>query len=161
MEVTIFVCLIKNYLGFIMKKTLISLACMAATMTVSAQEADSTVFKGYLYNKEFDVYMRINFYDADVIISWQEVYGALPGYLSKSDNNYCWIVTEASVNGKTALLEMVNDSGSDDLTATLTQENDSVYTLRHRSGSVMKVPEKGKWKKLPSTLTFQRRKTKK
>ena len=124
-----------------------------------AQTADNTAFKGYLENQEYNVYMRINFYEQDVVISWQEMFGQLPGFLSKHDNNYCWIITDATIDGNKAELELVNDYGSEDLKATLTQENDSVFVLRQRSGSNIKVPNKGKWQKLPGTLTFLKRKT--
>ena len=123
-----------------------------------AQTADSTAFKGYLYNQEYDVYMRINLYDHDVVISWQEIYGPLHGFLAKNNYSYCWIITDAEIDGNKAKLEMVNDYGSDDLTATLTRENDSIYTLRQNNGSTLKVPKKDKWQKLPATLTFKRRK---
>ena len=122
-----------------------------------AQQSDSTVFKGYLYNKEYNVYMRINFYDRDVVISWQELFGQLPGFLAKEGSSYCWIVTDVEVDGERATLELVNDSGSDDLVATLTQQNDSTYLLRQGKGATMRVPNSGKWQKLPQQLTFIRK----
>lgn len=126
------------------------------TATCNAQQA-AQPFKGTLYNKEYDVYMRLNLYDNDVVIGWQEMFGPLPGFLAKSGNNYCWLILESAIEGNTAQLEIVNDTGSDDLTASLTMENDSVYTLRQKSGSTIKVPNNGKWQKLPSTLTFKPR----
>ena len=145
-----------------MKKLLIALSLLLGTLSMQAQASnDSTAFRAYIYNKEYDVYMRINFYEQDVIISWEEMFGPLPGFLSKQSNNFCWIITEAKIDGNKAELEMVNDYGSEDLMATLTQENDSIYTLRQGAGSTIKVPNKGKWQKLPSTLTFIRRKTEK
>ena len=123
-----------------------------------AQYADSTAYKGYLYNQEYDVYMRINLIDQDVVISWQEIYGPLPGFLAKNNYSYCWIITDANIRGNKAYLEMVNDYGSDDLEATLIRENDSIYTLRQTSGATLKVPKNDKWQKLPTTLTFKRRK---
>ena len=131
------------------------LALMATGM--QGQKADSTAFRAYIYNKEYGVYMRINFYEQDVIIPWQDLLGQLPGFLSKDGSSYCWIVTEASVDGRKAELEMVNDTGSDDLRATLEQKDDSTYVLRQGSGSTIKVPNNNKWQKLPSTLIFKRK----
>ena len=142
-----------------MKKLLFS-ACLMLSTILKAQTADSTAFRAFLYNKEYDVCMRINFYEQDLIISWQEVLGPLPGYLYKSDSSYCWIVLDSSVEGDRAELQMVNDTGSDDLTATLTQKNDTTYILRQRSGATIKVPNKNKWQKLPATLTFIKKKEK-
>jgi hypothetical protein len=60
------------------------------------------------------------------------------------------------VKGNKAQLQMVNDYGSEDLEATLTRENDSIYILKQGKGSTLKVPNDGKWQKLPSTLPFVR-----
>ena len=56
-----------------------------------------------------------------------------------------------------ATLQMINDYGSEDLTATLTAENDSVFVLKQIDGSTLKVPNNGKWQKLPKTLELKRR----
>lgn len=130
---------------------------LLAAMSAQAQSADSTAFRGYLYNAEHDVFMRINFYQNDVVITWQDMLGPLPGFLAKNGNSYCWIVASAEMNGNEAELVMVNDYGSEDLTATLTQQNDSTYTLRQLSGSPIKVSVKGKLQKIPRQLTFIRR----
>ena len=141
-----------------MRKCFLLLVAMLFCATgLMAQQSDSTVFKGYLYNKEYNVYMRINFYDRDVVISWQELFGQLPGFLAKEGSSYCWIVTDVEVDGERATLELVNDSGSDDLVATLTQQNDSTYLLRQGKGATMRVPNSGKWQKLPQQLTFIRK----
>ena len=102
--------------------------------------------------------MKINLYDEDVEVPGQELYGALPGYLGKKHNSFCWIITSAEVKGKTAHLTMINDYGSEDFTATLTQKNDSVYIFQHVEGSTFKMPNNGKWQKIPKTLEFKLRK---
>ena len=88
----------------------------------------------------------------------EELYGPLPGYLGKNHNTFCWVITSAKVKGHTATLSLINDYGSEDLTATLTQKNDSLYILRQETGSTLKVPKNGKWQKLPKTLELKRRK---
>lgn len=133
-------------------------ALFLATLTMTAQQKPERPFSGYLYNKEHNVYMRINLYDEDVVISWQELFGQLPGYLAKEGTTFCWIITSADVDGNAATLRMINDYGSEDLTAKLTQDNDSVYTLQQVNGSTIKVPNKGKWAKLPKTIQFIRKK---
>ena len=57
---------------------------------------------------------------------------------------------------KEAELQLINDFGSEDLTATLIQKNDTTYILRQDEGNTLKVPRKGKWAKLPKTLEFKR-----
>ena len=55
-------------------------------------------------------------------------------------------------------MNLINDYGSEDLTATLTQKNDSIYILKQESGSTLKVPKNSKWQKIPKTLEMKRRK---
>ena len=130
---------------------------VVATVNCFAQK-DSTAFCAYLYNNDYEVYLRINFYDQDITIPGQELYGELPGYLGKKNNSFCWVITSCKINNdKKATLQLINDFGSEDLTATLTRKNDSIYTLRQEDGNAIKVPFKGKWQKLPKTLDFKRK----
>lgn len=140
-----------------MRKQLASLLfCCCLSLPVLAQQ-DSTIFRAYLYNQEYDIYMRINFYRQNIIVPWQQLFGEMPGYLSRESSIYCWLVASVELkDDRTALLEMVNDYGSEDLTAQLTQDNDSVYTLRCLDGSALKMPKDKKWQKLPKVLTFIR-----
>ena len=130
------------------------LLLLSATTWAQKQE-DS--FRAYLYNNTYNVYLRINFYDQDVTVPGQELYGQLPGYLGKLHNSFCWVITSCEVkNEKKAELQLINDFGSEDLSATLTRENDSIYVLKQGAGNTIKVPSNGKWQKLPKTLEFKR-----
>lgn len=122
-----------------------------------AQKRDDA-FRAYLYNNTYNVYLRINLYDQDVTVPGQELYGQLPGYLGKLHNSFCWVITSCDIKSeKKAELQLINDFGSEDLSATLTRENDSIYVLKQGAGSTIKVPINGKWQKLPKTLEFKRR----
>ena len=58
----------------------------------------------------------------------------------------------------TANLEIINDYGAEDLTATLSYNpKDSVYTLKQNAGSTIKIARNRKWVKLPSTMQFKRK----
>ena len=140
-----------------MKKLLFLLFTFHFSLLTSVAQSDSTAFRAYLYNNEYDVYLRINLYDEDINVPGQELYGPLPGYLGKKHNSFCWVITSAKVQGNTATLALINDYGSEDLTATLTCKNDSTYVLHQDSGSTLKVPKNGKWHKLPKTLELKRR----
>ena len=142
-----------------MRKTCLIIIALWLTISAFAEQKDSTIFRAYLYNNEYDVYLRINLYDEDIKVPGQELYGTLPGYLGKKNNSFCWVVTSAKIKDrKTATLDLINDYGSEDLTATLTQKNDSIYILKQESGSTLKVPKNGKWQKIPKTLELKRRK---
>ena len=138
-----------------MKKLFATMICLFTVLTTTAQEA-SGPFRAYLINKEYSIYLRIDFYRESITVPGQDLYGKLPGYLSKQHNSFCWLITSAEVEGKKATLQMINDYGSEDLTATLTAESDSVYVLKQIEGTTLKVPNNGKWQKLPKTLEFKR-----
>ena len=136
-------------------------ATFVLTLTLSsavAQEREEP-FRAYLINKEYSIFLNIDFYRENITVPGQDIYGELPGYLSKQHNSFCWLITSTKIaeNGKTATLQMINDYGSEDLTATLKAESDSVYVLKQIDGSTLKVPNNGKWQKLPKSLEFRRR----
>ena len=142
-----------------MRKYLLTTIALWLTISAFAEQKDSTTFRAYLYNNTYDVYLRINFYDEDIKVPGQELYGTLPGYLGKKSNSFCWVITSAKIKDrKTATLSLINDYGSEDLTATLTRQNDSIYILKQVEGSTLKVPKDGKWQKIPKTLELKRRK---
>ena len=132
-----------------------ALLLLLPTLIWAQKQGES--FRAYLYNNTYNVYLRINFYDQDVTVPGQELYGQLPGYLGKLHNSFCWVITSCDIKSeKRAELQLINDFGSEDLNATLTRENDSIYVLKQGAGSTIKVPNNGKWQKLPKTLEFKR-----
>lgn len=140
-----------------MKKTLLTLAFGLLSSCLLAQNEEKD-FRAYLFNKEYDVYLRIDFYNESISVPGNELYGKLHGYLGKNNNSFCWPITAAKLKDEhTAELSLINDYGSEDLTATLTQQNDSTYILKQEKGSTLKVPKNGKWQKLPKTLPFKRK----
>jgi hypothetical protein len=141
-----------------MKKLIATLVLILMLLPAIAQESKEP-FRAYLINKEYKVNIRIDLYRQNITVPGQDLYGELPGYLWKQNNSFCWLITSAEVDdsGKTATLQLINDYGSEDLTATLKAENDSVYVLKQIEGSTLKVPNNGKWQKLPKTLEFRRR----
>ena len=140
-----------------MKKVILSIALGLVSASAIAQSSQK-IFRGHLYNSEYEVYLRIDFYDESVSVPGNELYGKLPGYLGKKNNSFCWAITAAKLKDeKTAELSLINDYGSEDLTATLTQQNDSTYILKQEKGSTLKVPKNSKWQKLPKTLPFIRK----
>ena len=142
-----------------MKKLLFILFTFHFSLLTSFAQSKEGPFHAYLYNNEYEVYLKINLYDEDVEIPGQELYGPLPGYFGKKHNSFCWVITAAEVkNDKTATLSLINDYGSEDLTATLTLKNDSTYILKQEKGSTLKVPKNSKWQKIPKILEFKRQK---
>ena len=140
-----------------MKRLFTITAILMASLCSFAQN-EQRPFQAYIYNQEYEVYLHINFYEQDVNVPGQALYGSLPGYLGKERNPFCWVITSARLKDeRTAELSLINDYGSEDFTALLVQENDSLYTLKHLKGSALKVPKNGRWQKLPGTIQFKRK----
>ena len=139
------------------KKKLFFTICMTLMVHAVSAQNECDAFRAYLYNNEYEVFLKIDLCDETITVPGEDLYGQVPGYFSKKTNNFCWVVTSAEIKGKSAHLTMINDFGSEDLTATLTHKNDSVYVLRQESGSTLKVANKGKWQKIPKTLELKRK----
>lgn len=141
-----------------MMKRIVILTAFFTLLSIGVRaQQDSTVFKGYLYNDEYAVFMRIDFYKQDVTIPGQELYGLLPGYLGKEKYSFYWPVVAVEMKKDKAIMTMVNDYGSEDLKAQLSQLNDSTFELKQLEGSALKVPNNRKWQKLPATLELRRK----
>lgn len=131
---------------------------IAWTVASAYSQSESQPFKAYLVNDEYEVFLRINFYDKNIKIAGQELYGELPGYLGKQRNSFCWVMVDAEItDDRKARMTMINDFGSEDLEASLTRKNDSIYIFKQEKGSTVKIPKNGKWQKLPKTLEFKRK----
>ena len=123
----------------------------------SFAQKDSTIFKGYLSNNEYEVYLQINFYQNDIKVPGQEIFGTIAGFLGDRKDSRKWLITNAAIEGKIAHLSIINDYGSEDLTADLTLESDGTYSLKQITGSNIKIARNRKWVKIPKKLTFMKK----
>lgn len=141
-----------------MKKLFILMFVLLVSVKLAAQS--NKVFHTYIYNDEFKVYMNINLYENNVVVPDQELFGEIPGYFGAKRDQRKWLITSAKIDGKnSATLEIVNDYGSEDLTATLTfNPEDGSYVLRQKSGSRIKIVVNRKWVKIPTELKLVPRK---
>ena len=127
---------------------------LLVSVKLTAQSAK--VFHTYIYNDEFKVYMDINLYENNVIVPDQELFGEIPGYFGAKRDQRKWLITSAKIDGKnSATLEIVNDYGSEDLTATLTYNpKDNTYVLKQTGGSRLKIVVNRKWLKIPTEIVL-------
>lgn len=138
-----------------MKKIILSILMLAMHIFCFAQ--DSVTFKGYIHNEEYKVYINMNFYDKNVIVPGQEIFGELPGYFGSKNDSRKWLFTDAVIkNRTTAEISITNDYGSEDLTATLKLLPDGSYELIQNEGSTLKIVEKRKWVKIPKKIILTR-----
>ena len=118
------------------------------------KEGQDSIFKAHLENNEYQVWLDINFYDNNIIVPRQEIFGKVPGYFGAKRDTRKWIISDAPIKGKKAILTIINDYGSEDLKAELKRNTDGTYTLTRLDGSVMKIVVDNKWVKIPKELTF-------
>jgi len=139
-----------------MKKIALAIIFMLCATNIMAQSNESEPFKGTFANDEYQVYITINFYDNDIIVPKQEIFGELPGYFGSKRDGRKWLITDAEITGpNTAELSIINDYGSEDLTATLTKNDDGTYTLKQKEGSTIKIAVNRKWVKIPKKLVLK------
>lgn len=119
---------------------------------------DSVIFKCELFNKEYNVYIRIDLNSKQIRVPGQDIFGFVPGFFGDYEDARKWLFTDAELmNSHTAKLQIVNDYGSEDLEATLSYEKDGTYVLTQGSGSILKIARNRKWVKIPKKLVFTRR----
>ena len=135
-----------------MKKLIFSL--FIAFSAINGYAQDSQSFKGYIYNKEYDVYIRMNFYEQDITVPNQEIFGNVAGFFGDNIDSRKWLFTSAEIKANVAHIAIINDYGSEDLEANLTQINDSTFELEQLNGSRIKIARNRKWLKLPDRITF-------
>ena len=112
--------------------------------------------KGHYYNEEYQVYLYINTIDKDVMVPDQDIYGPLPGYFGSKRDSRLWLVLEAEPSGKKIEITVINDYGSEDFTATLSENADGILTMKHESGSTYKIVVNNKYVKIPKTLVLKK-----
>ncbi len=136
------------------KSLLVLLLCWVSA-TVMGQEQQP--FKGEIYNDEYKLTLKMDFYAKNITVPRQEAYGEVDGYFRSYESFAIWLVTGTElVNATTAQLDVINDYGSEDFTAVLKLNADGTYTLTKKQGSTFKFPVRGKWQKIPATLVFKK-----
>lgn len=118
---------------------------------------DSIAFIGEFHNNEYNVYIKINFIDKDILVPGQEILGELDGYFCSTQSSHIWPITSSEVEGSTAKIEVINNYGSEDFTASIILKDNNTLEFKHLKGSTFKFPVNKKWQKLPSKLTFIRK----
>lgn len=107
---------------------------------------------------EHKIFIRMNLYDKDITVPGNDILGQVDGYIGSSQSKTKWIIIASHIVSKTeAEIDVVNDYGSEDFTATLKVNPDGTYSYKKKGGSTLKFAVKGKWQKLPSNITFKKK----
>ncbi len=139
-----------------MKKALLTLAACCATLFAAAQ--GERPFDVTLDNDEYKISLRLNLYDKNLTMPGQSVLGEVEGYFTSKQGRTTWLVVSSElVDERTAVIEVVNDYGSEDFTAELKANADGTYSYKKKGGSTLKFAVMGKWQKIPGRLTLVKR----
>ena len=87
-----------------MRKIVALLLLSLLPAVVSAQKAQP--FVGYIVNKEYNVYIRMDFYQNSVVVPGQSIFGELPGFFGDNQDGRKWLFTSAKVKGRQATLPL-------------------------------------------------------
>lgn len=137
-----------------MKRTLVTTFLLSVVLSIEAQYMG--VFKGYLYNDEYQVYINMDFYRNNIKVPGQEIFGELPGYFGSKRDGRKWLFVAAELTDSiTAKLTITNDYGSEDLEAVLKRLPDGSFELQQNDGSTIKIAVNRKWVKIPKRLQFR------
>ena len=126
----------------------------SSSKTGKIVQNNDSIFKAHLVNDEFQVWMDIDFYHNNITVPRQEIFGEVPGYFGAVRDTRKWIISDATIKGKKAVLTIINDYGSEDLKAELKRNSNGTYTLTRIEGSTMKIVVNNKWVKIPKDLIF-------
>ena len=125
----------------------------AAAVAQQGRPFDTTI-----RNEEYKIYIRLNLYDKNITVPGQDVLGEVDGYFGSTQSSTKWIVVASRlIDGRTAEIEVVNDYGSEDFTATLKVNDDGTYEYKNDGGSTLKFAVRGKWQKIPGNLELVRK----
>ena len=114
-----------------MKRLFLSLFAICIAMGKLAAQDSQKNFAGLFVNDEYNIYLKIDLYSKGIEVPEHEMFGLLPGYLGKKNNNFYWLITSFNVkSNKTANLEFINDYGSEDFIASISKKNDSTFILK-------------------------------
>lgn len=132
------------------------LSFLLITLAASAQ-SDKAKFTGEISNDKYNVYIRMNFNEKNIMVPGQDIFGELPGFFAYRKDARAWLFTDVKMTDEnTAVISIINDYGSEDLTASLTCNPDGTYTLEQLKGSTIKIAVNRKWVKIPKTLVLHR-----
>jgi hypothetical protein len=122
-------------------------------LTLQAQ----TLLKGTYYNAEYQIFLHLSVDSCDVTVPDQEIYGSLPGYFSSKRDSRLWLVTECErLKANKVEVTVINDYGSEDFTATLTEDDNGVLTMKHLGGSTYKIVVNSKYVKIPKEIILKK-----
>ena len=136
-----------------MKKIIVALLLTSISLATNAQ----SLLKGTYYNAEYQIYLHLNADSCNVTVPGQEIYGELPGYFSTKRDSRLWLIIECErLKSNKIEATVINDYGSEDFTATLTEDDQGNITMKHLDGSTYKIVVNSKYVKIPKEIVLKK-----
>lgn len=136
-----------------MKKVILALLLTSISLATNAQ----SLLRGTYYNAEYQIYLHLNADSCNVMVPGQDIYGELAGYFSSKRDSRLWLVIECERLKKNKVeVTVINDYGSEDFTATLTEDEDGNITMKHLGGSTYKIVVNSKYVKIPKEIVLKK-----
>ena len=139
-----------------MRKKIFCITILMACLSVVSHAQN---LKGKYVNEEYHICLYLDVDNSTVKIPGDDIYGEVAGYFGSKDNDLKWLIIDCKrVSDDTAEISVINDYGSEDFTATLTEDNDGNITMKHLEGSPYKIYINSKRVKVPKTLILKKQK---
>ncbi len=136
-----------------MRKIFLALMLIWLPMLLHAQS-----MKGYYYNEEYQIYLYLSADSSDIKVPGQDIYGELPGYFGSKRDSRLWLITGCERKNKHQVkIEVINDYGSEDFEALLSEDRDGHITMKHLDGSTYKIVVNSKYVKVPKTIVLAKK----
>lgn len=136
-----------------MRNIIVTLLLASISLVTNAQSQ----LKGTYYNAEYQIYLHLNADSCNVTVPGQEIYGELAGYFSSKRDSRLWLITECErLKSNKIEVTVINDYGSEDFTATLTEDNNGSITMKHLGGSTYKIVVNSKYVKIPKEIVLKK-----
>ena len=136
-----------------MNKIIVALLLTSISLATNAQ----SLLKGTYYNAEYQIYLHLNADSCNVTVPGQEIYGELPGYFSTKRDSRLWLIIECErLKSNKIEATVINDYGSEDFTATLTEDDQGNITMKHLDGSTYKIVVNSKYVKIPKEIVLKK-----
>lgn len=131
-----------------MKKSIFLTLLLATCSNVIANGP----WKLSLHCKEEKINLKIDLYEESIEVPGMDMFGPMNGYMNGNIYGVWTITSFKIIDDKKATFKISNDLGSETQKVSLTQQNDSIWTLRFEDGNVVKRAVKNKLVKIPSEL---------
>lgn len=124
----------------------------------SSGQTEKKFFKGEFRNQEHRISLHLDLYEMSLEAPDLSFLGRLNGYMKGQGVYGTWLITQHAIKGKTAIIRMSNDTGSDSQTIELRQLSDSTLSYQAVEGNNIRKAVGRKLVKIVSEMILTKQK---